>query len=169
MRLQVPWLTRLLNKLPILERLRMKKPKIRNRVAVIVIQDEKILLVQHEKNGRKYWLLPGGGVEYGETLMDAARRELVEETGFFSEIGDLLFVSESIPRDAHRHVINYYFEAWITGGTMIVGNDKQLCDVRWQPIGDLSGLVLFPNIKAELMNWIQNKMIPRRCIGNRWE
>ncbi|MGC9330117.1 MAG: NUDIX domain-containing protein, partial [Candidatus Hinthialibacter sp.] len=99
---------------------------IRNRAAVIIEQEGKILLVQHEKYGRTYWLIPGGGVEYGETLTEAAQRELMEECSLDVRIGDLLFISETIPPDHHRHVINYYFEGEIVGGEMAVNPDAVL-------------------------------------------
>lgn len=71
--------------------------RIRIRVAVVIVQDGKILLCQHEKNNRRYWLIPGGGVEFGETVAEAGARELKEEAGLDVQIGDLIFVQESIP------------------------------------------------------------------------
>jgi len=147
----------------------MKKSKIRNRAAVIVIQEGKILLVQHHKYEKEYWLLPGGGVDFGETLQEAARRELLEETGLNCAVGDLLFVSESIPPDEHRHVINYYFEAKLTGGDMYVGDDQQLVDVKWFLLDDLPHLVVYPNVVSEILQWARTGEVPVRCIGNKWD
>ena len=43
---------------------------VRVRVAVLIRKGDQVLLVEHQKNGHKYWLLPGGGVEYGESLVE---------------------------------------------------------------------------------------------------
>jgi 8-oxo-dGTP diphosphatase len=147
----------------------MKQEKIRNRVAAIIIEDGTMLLVQHEKHGKKYWLLPGGGVEFGEALEEAVTRELLEEANLDIEVGDLLFVSESIPEDKHRHVINYYFEAKITGGELKVGADDVLRDVQWIRLEDLSHIVVYPNTVREILEWIQSGTIEKRSIGNRWD
>ena len=48
----------------------------RIRVSAILRRDSRLLLVRHEKQGREYWLLPGGGVGGGETLVAALKREL---------------------------------------------------------------------------------------------
>jgi 8-oxo-dGTP diphosphatase len=53
----------------------------RIRVSVILRREGRILLVRQEKPGREYWLLPGGGVTAGESLVDALRREVAEEVG----------------------------------------------------------------------------------------
>jgi ADP-ribose pyrophosphatase YjhB (NUDIX family) len=50
-------------------------------VRVIAIQDNKILLVRHTYKNKNYWYLPGGGIKSGETLVEAANRELYEESG----------------------------------------------------------------------------------------
>ena len=53
----------------------------RIRVSALLRWRDRILLCRHEKPGKEYWLLPGGGVNSGESLVDALRRELSEEVG----------------------------------------------------------------------------------------
>jgi len=144
------------------------KKQIRNRMAVVIVEQEKILLVQHEKYGRKYWLVPGGGVEFGESLAETGRRELLEETGLEVEIGDLLFIIESIPADGHRHVINYFYTGRLRGGELKLGEDDVLRDVQWHLIEDLPHLVMYPDVTRELREYLETGMIPQRSLGNRW-
>ncbi|RJP26365.1 MAG: NUDIX hydrolase [Candidatus Omnitrophota bacterium] len=146
----------------------MTNQKIRNRVAVVIVENENILLVQHEKYGRTYWLIPGGGVEFGETLIEAGKRELKEEAGLEIEVGQFLFISESIPPDHHRHVINYFFEGKIIGGELKVGRDNVLRDVQWLPIREIPNLEMYPNTKRELLDFIQSGQVGNRSLGNIW-
>jgi ADP-ribose pyrophosphatase YjhB (NUDIX family) len=55
----------------------------RIRVAAILRWNGRILLLRHEKPSGEVWLLPGGGVRVGESLVSALHRELLEETGLF--------------------------------------------------------------------------------------
>ena len=55
----------------------------RIRVAAILRWEGRILLLRHQKPAGEVWLLPGGGVRVGESLVSALRRELFEETGLF--------------------------------------------------------------------------------------
>ena len=59
----------------------------RIRVSAVLRWSDRILLIRHEKPGRgEYWLLPGGGVNSGESLVDALYRELEEECGITDEL-----------------------------------------------------------------------------------
>ena len=55
-------------------------------VSAILRWGGRILLCRHEKADRAYWLLPGGGVNSGESLVRALHRELAEEVGVTDEI-----------------------------------------------------------------------------------
>ncbi len=75
---------------------------------VLVIQNGKLLLGQRKNiKGDGQWGLPGGHLEYGELLHEAAARELFEETGIKTD--DLLFESviNSIQEDAHYIQVNF--------------------------------------------------------------
>ena len=58
----------------------------RIRVSAILRWHDRVLLCRHEKPGKEYWLLPGGGVNSGESLVDALHRELGEEIGIDEEL-----------------------------------------------------------------------------------
>ena len=58
----------------------------RIRVSAILKWQGRVLLCRQEKPGKEYWLLPGGGVEGGETLDEALRRELGEELGLWEDV-----------------------------------------------------------------------------------
>ena len=61
-----------------------------------IIRDHQILLITHQERdtGRSYWVIPGGGLESGETPEQCTRREMQEETGLEVQVNRLLFPAE---------------------------------------------------------------------------
>jgi ADP-ribose pyrophosphatase YjhB (NUDIX family) len=145
-------------------------PGVRIRVAACLRRGDDILLVQHEKRAAWYWLLPGGGLDYGETLIEATRREAREETGFEIEVGRLIIVCEAI-EPGGRHIVNLVFTGEITGGELAVGqNDKSLRDAAWQPRSALTRLPMFPPIGEVIEeSWQKDFKGEVKVLGNVWK
>ena len=143
-------------------------PQIRTRVAALIRREGSLLLVRHEKLGRSYWLLPGGGLEFGETLEEAAQREIREETGFEIRVGALTLLWESLPPDRSRHVLNLAFEAEITGGALSVpGDDERLREARFVAHDELASLPMHPPLAAHLVRWLDGTAPPLH-LGRLW-
>jgi 8-oxo-dGTP diphosphatase len=141
---------------------------VRVRVGVCLVEDDRILLAEHVKSGHRHWLLPGGGVEPGETMAETAAREMLEETGFTVKTGRLLIVCEAIEARG-RHLVNMVFSATRLHGSLRVGRDGTLEEVAWRGREELEGLDMHPPIaSAVLACWDEGFEGPVKVLGNVW-
>jgi ADP-ribose pyrophosphatase YjhB (NUDIX family) len=107
-------------------------------VGAVVIRDGALLLIRRGRGAYEgLWAVPGGKVEYGETLRGAAARETLEETGYVVSVGDIAWVGETIgpgaPPEWHYTLID--FHATVIGGELTIGDDA--ADAEWVPLSEV--------------------------------
>ena len=149
----------------------MSAPRIR--VSAILRWRGRVLLCRHEKPGKEYWLLPGGGVESGESLVDALQRELGEELGIDDELpveGPVAIVDSISPERtfAPKHVVHIIFAGDLSGRSLeaVTSHDAAVRGHRLFAANDLDGVVLHPPIQRFLSRWQPGD--PAVYLGSLW-
>ncbi len=122
----------------------------RLRVAAAVTRADRLLLVRHRKGEEEYYLLPGGGVKWGESMTEALHREVREETGLEVQAGRLLCVSETLYPDGSRHIVNLVFRGVERGGELRPSSDPRVEGCAFVELDELAGLRLYPPMAAFL-------------------
>jgi 8-oxo-dGTP diphosphatase len=131
----------------------------RVRVAALLRRGDALLLLRQEKGGQAYWLLPGGGVEEGETLEQALRRELREECDIdVVQLEGPIAIAESISPPELRprkHVIHVIFHAAASDGVFerVTSADAAVRGHRMVHPGELGGISVHPPIQRFLERW----------------
>ena len=140
----------------------------RVRVAGFLNVNSTILMVKHFKDEKAYWLLPGGGVNLGESAETALKRELKEELNLDCSVNDLLFVVESY-NNRGDHIIQptYLIE---TGDIDLLapGTDKRIKDFAFLDLDKIASCVIYPDIKQELKEYLVSKKVNKRYIYKKW-
>ena len=136
----------------------MSEPRVR--VSAILRREGRVLLCRHEKEGREYWLLPGGGVQAGESLADALQRELTEELGIERDLpieGPVCLVDSISPRGVERqkHVVHVIFAGHLGGRSLeaVTSQDAAVRGHRLFSADELAGMALHPPIQRFLARW----------------
>jgi ADP-ribose pyrophosphatase YjhB (NUDIX family) len=142
----------------------------RNSAKAIIIADGHLLTMKAQDQWGPYFLLPGGGQEFGETIHEALRRECMEEISAEVEIGELVFVREYIGRnhefaefDADFHQVECMFRCSLApGAEPAVGlvPDKDQVGVEWIPLSQIMEYRLYPRGIREALTQLDVRRHP---------
>jgi ADP-ribose pyrophosphatase YjhB (NUDIX family) len=131
----------------------------RIRVSAVLRREGRILLIRQEKPGKEYWMLPGGGVDAGETLLQALKRELAEECGIDEDFpleGPIAVVESIAPQGLPaKHVVHIVFAGYLGGRSLeaVTSKDAAVRGHRLFSGEELLGLPVHPPIQRFLERW----------------
>jgi 8-oxo-dGTP diphosphatase len=111
-------------------------------VGAVVVRGGKALIIKRAHEPRKgEWSLPGGLLELGESLQDAVRREIKEETSLDIEVGPIIETFDRVHRDdagkIRYHFVIVDFVCWSAAGEAIPGSDAD--GVAWVAEDEIAG------------------------------
>ena len=116
-----------------------------------IVDNDKLLLIKFDDTKGSWsgkWTVPGGKVEFGESICDAVKREAKEETGLDVDVVKLVNIDEVIVGE-EKHFIFLNYLCKIVGGKMKSGTDAT--DVRWFSKEELDTIELnHPSVKRAL-------------------
>ncbi len=130
------------------------------RAAAIIIKNNAVALIRRQREGRTYYVFPGGSVEENETPECAAVREAQEELGLDIDI-DRLVARVYYARGSAQRTDQYYFLTRITGGAFGTGAGPEMQGLYppqsgtykaiWMPVRQLIREVVYPLQVAHLV------------------
>jgi 8-oxo-dGTP diphosphatase len=128
--------------------------------AVITNSAGQVVLIRRSQSPRRnQWSIPGGRVEWGETVKDALLREVLEETGLTIQIERLIDVVDLLMRDASGDVIAHYilidFKANYFTGELRAGSDA--AEARWVDPATLDQYALWEETRRIIAAGLQIK------------
>jgi 8-oxo-dGTP diphosphatase len=121
-------------------------------VSAIIRNEGKLLLTKEIlEDGKEYWIFPGGGVKFGESLEEAVKREINEELGIEIEIEKLLGFKESIHTNHNYHSVIFFFLVKPRGNFTI--NDGKILGASYFSLEEAKDLNL-----VESARWALEKL-----------
>ena len=129
------------------------------RPAILIIENNKILTMQYRYGDADVYNLPGGNVEFGETMADTLAREMVEELNLQVEIQELVSIGEVFFLEKKKHTLHALFKGKIIAGEPIINPaETSALAIKWINISDLPNINLYPNITDTILKHLDNQL-----------
>lgn len=134
------------------------------RCAGIVLNGDSILFMYRKKNGREFYVLPGGHMQEGESAEETLTREIMEESTIKVKNVKLAFEF----KDYIKENSEYYYLCELESGTLQLGGEEliknspeNIYELKWVPFGEISNLNILPKAAKE---WIEETLIIKKFI-----
>lgn len=119
----------------------------RHRVAVIIRREHKVLVIEAQRDASSYFVLPGGGLEFDEGIMECAVREVKEETNLDVQPINIAAIKDHFKEDTHG--VEIYVNARVVGGEQAMGfvdekERERMVALHWKTPQELSKLRFYP-------------------------
>src|SRR5262245_8479266 len=135
----------------------------------LIIEQESILLIEFDDETGLHYNLPGGGVESGESVIEALKREVYEEAVAEIEVGPLVLVIDYEPnRNAHWAgsvpTLSLIFDCRLSKNSqpqMPEDPDPNQTAVKWIKLSDLPSVELLPHISDRILAYTRGRAVER--------
>ena len=137
-------------------------PLMSERAAVLVIDQDEVLLMHRLRHGEEYYVVPGGGMEAGEDAPHAAVREIKEETGLDIVLGEQIGTIDLDGRRQHLYAATSFFgEPKLGGPELERQTPENIYKLVWIPIEDIGFIPMRTEVKEMLVRYLENLAGPR--------
>ena len=125
------------------------------RAVGIILKDNQVLLMYRIKNGKEYYVFPGGGVEKDESVEDAVLREILEETTLKVKVNRKLYLHDYDESEGHYYLCEYIEGKPELGDSIekeLMARDKgNFYRPEWMNIDKLEEILIYP---LEIRDWL---------------
>lgn len=140
----------------------MAPKRIKVRAAGFIFHEDRLLLLEHIKGKKRYWVVPGGGIEPGETVRKALVREMKEELGLDVVESSYLFSDEVILPGKHN--IDIYFLCSVKGLDRITVEDSPgIGRFAFFSEKEIQGLTMRPDLRDPILRIFRKEELQGFC------
>lgn len=132
------------------------------RCAGIVLNGESVLFMYRNKNGREFYVIPGGHMQEGEKAEETLAREIMEEASIKVKNVKLAFEF----KDYVKENFDYYYLCELESGTLQLGGEEvqknspeNVYELKWIPFNEIAELNILPKAAKE---WIQETLVEKK-------